>query len=157
MEKLGLIAPLCQASHFPIFDWLSTSLKYLTQSANILSVTTQVDLSFQCGAAVGLSSFLLRGMACAFWLPALDGNGCGQPLYLLIGASRKCAGGSHEHCDCSRWTHAQSQPSTKNKRSTSTFCKRSTSTFCILLTVVLSGCIPIWLRRFRICLCWHIF
>jgi len=39
VEKLGLIALLCQASHFPVFDWLSTSLKYLTQSANILSVT----------------------------------------------------------------------------------------------------------------------
>jgi len=29
VEKLGLIAPLCQASHFPVLDWLSTSLKYL--------------------------------------------------------------------------------------------------------------------------------
>jgi len=34
------------------FDWLPTSLKYFTQSANILSVT-QVDLSFQCRAAAG--------------------------------------------------------------------------------------------------------
>ena len=93
MEKLGLIAPLCQASHFPVFDSLSTSLKYLTQSAKILSVATQVDLSFQCGASVGL--FLPRSMACAFGLPAFDGNGCGQPLYLLIGASRKCACQSH--------------------------------------------------------------
>jgi len=57
----------------------------------------------KCGAAVGL--FLPRSMACAFGLPALDGNGCGQPLYLLIGASRKYAGGSHEHRDCSRRTH----------------------------------------------------
>jgi len=64
VEKLGLIAPLRQASHFPVFDWLSTSLKYLTQSANILRVATQVHLSFQCGAAVGL--FLPRSMACAF-------------------------------------------------------------------------------------------
>jgi len=38
VEKLGLIALLCQASHFPVFDWLSASLKNLTQSANILSV-----------------------------------------------------------------------------------------------------------------------
>jgi len=37
--------------HFPVFDWLLTSLKYLTQSANILSVATQVYLSFQCWAA----------------------------------------------------------------------------------------------------------
>jgi len=53
VEKLGLIALLCQASHFPVFDWLLTSLKYLSQSANMLSVTTQVNLSFQpeCGAA----------------------------------------------------------------------------------------------------------
>ena len=51
VEKLGLIALLCQASHFPVFDWLLTSLTYLTQSANILSVTTQVYLPFQCGAA----------------------------------------------------------------------------------------------------------
>jgi len=28
VAKLGLIAPLRQASHFPVFDWLSTSLKY---------------------------------------------------------------------------------------------------------------------------------
>jgi len=47
--------------------------------------------SFQGGAAVGL--FLPRSMTCASGLPALDGNGCGQPLYLLIGASRKCVGG----------------------------------------------------------------
>jgi len=46
VEKLGLIAPLRQASHFPGFDWLSTSLKYLAQSTNILSVATQVDLPF---------------------------------------------------------------------------------------------------------------
>jgi len=74
VEKLGLVAPLRQASHFPVFDWLSTSLKYLAQSTNILSVTTQVDLPFQRGAAVGL--FLPSSMACAFWLPARDGNGC---------------------------------------------------------------------------------
>jgi len=108
VEKLSLIAPLCQASYFPVFDWLSTSLKYLNHSANILSVATQVDLSFRCGAAVGL--FLPSSMACAFGLPALDGNGCGQPLYILIGASRKYAGGSHEHRDCSRRTHAPSRP-----------------------------------------------
>jgi len=46
VAKLGLIAPLRQASHFPVFDWLSTSLKYLAQSTNILSVATQVDLPF---------------------------------------------------------------------------------------------------------------
>jgi len=40
-----------QVSHFPVFDWLSTSLKYLAHSINILS--TQVDLPFQCGTAVG--------------------------------------------------------------------------------------------------------
>jgi len=27
VEKPGLIAPLCKASHFPVFDWLSTNLK----------------------------------------------------------------------------------------------------------------------------------
>jgi len=95
VEKLGLIALLYQSSHFPVFDWLSTSLKYLTQSANILSVATQVDLSFQCGVTAGF--FLPRSMACAIGLPALDGTGCGQPLYLQIGPPRKCAGGS---CDC---------------------------------------------------------
>jgi len=94
VEKLGLIVPLCHPSHFPVHNGLSTCLKYLTQSANVLSVT-QVDLSFQCGAAVGL--FLPRSMTCASGLPTLDGNGCGQPLYLLIGASRKCVGGSREH------------------------------------------------------------
>ena len=75
VAKFGLIAPLCQASHLSVFDWLSTSLKYLTQSAHVLSVGTQVDLSLTCGTAVGL--FLPRSMARAFWLPALDGNGCG--------------------------------------------------------------------------------
>jgi len=70
VAKLGLIAPLRQASHFPVFYWLSTSLKYLAQSMHILSITTQVDLPFQCGTAVGL--FLPSNMACAFWLP----NGC---------------------------------------------------------------------------------
>jgi len=60
VEKLGLIAPLRQASHFPVFDWLSTSLKYLAQGMN---VATQVDLPFQCGTAVGL--FLPSSMACA--------------------------------------------------------------------------------------------
>ena len=75
VEKLGPIAPLCQASHLPVFEWLSASLTYLTQSMHVLSVATQVDLSFQCGTAVGL--FLPRSMARTFWLPALDGNGCG--------------------------------------------------------------------------------
>jgi len=74
VAKLGLIAPLCQASHFPVFDWLSTSLKYIAQSMHILSVATQVNLPFQCGTGVGL--FLLSSMACALWLPARDGNGC---------------------------------------------------------------------------------
>jgi len=73
-SKTWPIALLRQASHFPVFDWLSTSLKYLAHSTNILSVTTQVDLPFQCGTAVGL--FHPRNMACAFWLPARDGNGC---------------------------------------------------------------------------------
>ena len=44
VEKPGLIAPLCQASHFPVFDWLSTNLKYLAQSSHVLSVDTQVVL-----------------------------------------------------------------------------------------------------------------
>jgi len=70
--------------------------------------STQLDLSFQCGAAVGL--FFPGSMACAFGLPAFDGNGCGQPLYLLIGTSRKCAGGSREHRNCSQQTHALSRP-----------------------------------------------
>jgi len=43
VEKLGLTAILCQASHFIVFDWLPTSLKYLTKSANILSVATQEE------------------------------------------------------------------------------------------------------------------
>jgi len=46
VAKPGLIASLRQASHLPVFDWLSTSLKYLAQSTNILSVATQVDLPF---------------------------------------------------------------------------------------------------------------
>jgi len=46
VEKLGLIAPLRQVSHFPVFDWLSASLKYLAQSTNILGVATQVDPLF---------------------------------------------------------------------------------------------------------------
>jgi len=74
VEKFGLIAPLRQASHFPVFDGLSTSLKYLAHSTSIFSVATQVDLPFQCGTAVGL--FLPSSMACALWLPARDGNGC---------------------------------------------------------------------------------
>jgi len=45
--KLCLIAPLRQASHFPVFDRLSTSLKYFAQSMHVLSVTTQVNLPFQ--------------------------------------------------------------------------------------------------------------
>jgi len=49
--KLGLIVLLCEASHFPVFDWLVIILTYLTQSANILSVATQVHLPFHCGAA----------------------------------------------------------------------------------------------------------
>ena len=53
VEKLGLISLLCQASHFLVFDWLLTSLKYLTQSVNILSIATQVYLPSQCGVAAG--------------------------------------------------------------------------------------------------------
>jgi len=68
VEKLGLTALLCQTSHFPVFDWLPTSLKN-TQSANIFSVATQVNLSFQCGAAAGF--FLPRSIACAFGYLAL--------------------------------------------------------------------------------------
>jgi hypothetical protein len=74
VAKFGLIAPLRQASHFPVFDRLSTSLKYFAQSMHVLSVATQVNLPFQCGTAVGL--FLPSSMACALWLPARDGNGC---------------------------------------------------------------------------------
>jgi len=47
VEKLGLIAPLRQAS-------FSASLKYLAQSTNIFIFATQVDLPFQCRTAVGL-------------------------------------------------------------------------------------------------------
>jgi len=72
--KFGLIASLRQASHFPVFDRLPTSLKYFAQSMHVLSVATQVNLPFQCGTAVGL--FLPSSMACALWLPARDGNGC---------------------------------------------------------------------------------
>jgi len=54
VEKLDLIAPLIgpvrQASHFPVFDWLSTSLKYLAQSSNILSV---VSLRWTCPSNAG--------------------------------------------------------------------------------------------------------
>jgi len=49
VEKLGLIAFLCQASHFPVFDWLVITLTYHTQSAYILSVATQVYLPFHHG------------------------------------------------------------------------------------------------------------
>jgi hypothetical protein len=48
-------------SFLPVLDWLSTSFKYVTHSANLLSVSTQVDLSFQCGITVGL--FLPRSMS----------------------------------------------------------------------------------------------
>jgi len=51
VEKLGLIALLCQASHFLVFDWLVITLTYPTQSANILSVANQVYLPFHRGAA----------------------------------------------------------------------------------------------------------
>jgi len=44
------------------------------------------------------------------WLPALDRHGCGQPLYVLIGPPRECAGGSCEHRDCSGRTHSPSRP-----------------------------------------------
>jgi len=74
VEKLGLIAPPRPASHFPVFDWLSVNLKYLAHITNILGVSTQVDLPFHCGTAVEL--FLPSSVACAFWLPARDGNGC---------------------------------------------------------------------------------
>jgi len=48
VEKFGLIAFLCQASHFPVFSWLVITLTYPTQSAtcDILSVATQVYLPF---------------------------------------------------------------------------------------------------------------
>jgi len=74
MAELGLIAPLRQASHFPVLDLLSTSLKYFAQSMHVLSVATQVNLPFQYGTAVGL--FLPISMAGALWLPTRDGNGC---------------------------------------------------------------------------------
>jgi len=70
VEKLDLIALLCQASHFPVFDWLLTSLKYLTQSANILSIAPQAHLSCQYGVAAGF--FLQGNIARAFGLLALD-------------------------------------------------------------------------------------
>jgi len=38
VAKFGLIAPLRLASHFPVFDRLSTSLKYVAQSMHVLSV-----------------------------------------------------------------------------------------------------------------------
>jgi len=93
-EKIGLIALLCQASHFPVFDWLLTSLKCLTQSANILSIATKVYLPCQCGVAPGF--FLPRNIARAFGLLALDANAYGHPPYVLIGPPRECAG---ESCD----------------------------------------------------------
>ena len=46
VTKLCLIAPLRQASHSPVFDPLSTSLKYFAQSMHVLSVATQVNLPF---------------------------------------------------------------------------------------------------------------
>jgi len=55
VAKLGLIVPLRQASYFPVFDWVSTSLEYFAQSMHVLSVATQVNLPFHCGAAVGFS------------------------------------------------------------------------------------------------------
>jgi len=36
VAKLGLTAPFRQASHFPVFDWLWTSLKYFAQSMHVL-------------------------------------------------------------------------------------------------------------------------
>ena len=57
VEKLGLIALLCQASHFPVFDWLLITLTYPTQSANIPSVATQVNLALP-----------VRGSCCVFFL-----------------------------------------------------------------------------------------
>jgi len=74
VAKLGLIVLLRQASHFPVFDWLSANLKYFAQSMHVLSVATQVNLPFQCGTPVGL--FLPSSMVCALWLPTRDGNGC---------------------------------------------------------------------------------
>jgi len=52
--ELGLIALLCQSCHLPVFDWLLTSFKYLVQSKNIFSVSTQVYQSIQCEATAGV-------------------------------------------------------------------------------------------------------
>jgi len=108
VEKLGLIALLYQASHFPVFDWLFTSLKYLTHSANMLIFATQVYLPCHCGAAARF--YFPGGIARAFGPLTLDGNGCRQPLYVFIGPPRGCAGGSFERRDCTRRTHAPSRP-----------------------------------------------
>jgi len=54
------------ASNFSVFDWLLTSLTYLTQSTNILSVATQVYLPFQCGA---VARFLFTGPFANLFFP----------------------------------------------------------------------------------------
>ena len=108
VEKLGLIALLCQASHFPVFDWLVITLTYHTKSTYIMSVATQVYLPFHRGTA---PVFFPPGcIARASKLLALDGNGCGQPLYVLIGPSRRCVCGSCDCRNCSRLTLAPSRP-----------------------------------------------
>ena len=116
VEKLGLIALLCQASHFPVFDWLLTSLTYLTQSANILSVATLVYLPFQCGAAAWF--FSPGCIARAFGLLTLDGNGCCDgcnhcmsllvPLEgVLVGpVSAATALDWPTHCHVQAWPHS---------------------------------------------------
>jgi len=105
--KLGLIALLCQASHFPVFDWLVITLTYPTQSTTIPSVAIQVYLPFHRGAS---PVFFPPVIARASGLLALDGNGCGQPLYVFISPPRGCDGGSCERRNCSRLTHASSRP-----------------------------------------------
>ena len=121
VEKLGLIGLVCQASHFPVLDWLVITLTYPTKSANILSVATHVYLPFHRAAA---PVFVPPGcIARASGLLAFDGNGCGQPFYVLVGPPpacvgvrvcwwvlRGCVGGSCERCNCSRLTHAPSRP-----------------------------------------------
>ena len=57
VAKFGLIAPLRQASHFPVFCWLSTSLKYLAQSMHILVS----PLRWTCPSSAGqLLGFFFR-------------------------------------------------------------------------------------------------
>ena len=92
--KTGLIALLSQASHFPVFDWFLTSLKYLSQSANKLSVT-QVEVRIAMSDAATPAAALQSKEV--LHLKHLQGPSCSQfGCQWTLTRDRGCSTGSRQ-------------------------------------------------------------